>query len=213
MSDNMSSKKSQSSPNPFYEISEQNPRESEEYLQDEKYLQDSEGRLVARSYLLPLPDESPDFWVSPGVVVLVVAGYFMFNFVSNYVQRKFANWIASEESQRPISLLQRVGLFKGLKKPQGEGQELEAGESSQEPVSVPIETVSVEEFKRLQGEKRKLEAEKKQQTMIRPEFLLELFISYKREIITKGAATRILMTYYHLSEAEALEWLNEKVNK
>ena len=217
MSDNMSSKKSQWSPNPFYEISEQNPRESEEYLQDGEYLQDSEGRLVARSYLLPLPDESPDFWVSPGVVVLVVAGYFMFNFRSNYVQRKFANWIASEESQRPISLLQRVGLFKGLKKPQGEGQELEAGKSSQEPVSAPqepvsvrIETVSVEEFKKLQGEKRELEAEKKQQTTVRPEFLLELFISYKQEIITKGAATRILMTYYHLSEAEALKWLNEK---
>ena len=203
MPDNMSSKKFQSSPNTSYEISEQYPRESEEYLQDEEYLHDSEGRLVARSYLLPLPDETPNFWVVPGVIVLALTGYFSFNLVSKSVQRKFAKWIASKESQKPISVLQRVGLFKGLKRPQGEGPELEAGEGSQE-------AVSVEEFKRLQGEKRELEAKEKQRTVVRPEFLLELFISYKREIITKSAATRILMIYYHLSEAEALEWLNEK---
>ena len=221
MSDNISSnipsKEYRYLPNVLYEVSdevsEQYPRESEEYLQDSK------GRVVARSYLLPIHDEtlSFSFWIFPGVVVFALAGYFTFNFVSKRVRRKFAEWIASKESQRPLSLLQRAGLFKGFNRPQDEDQELETGEGSQEPVSapqeavlVPIETVSVEEFKRLQGEKRELEAEKKQRTMVRPEFLLELFISYKREIITKGAATRILMTYYHLSEAEALEWLNEK---
>ncbi len=46
--------------------------------------------------------------------------------------------------------------------------------------------------------------------MVKPEFLLETFTSYKRGTITKGAATRILMVYYNLSEEEALDWLDKK---
>ena len=48
------------------------------------------------------------------------------------------------------------------------------------------------------------------QSTVKPEFLLETFTSYKRGDITKGAATRILMVYYNLSEEEALNWLDKK---
>lgn len=69
----------------------------------------------------------------------------------------------------------------GSGRPQGEGQELKACTSSMRP-----------------------------QSMVKPEFLLETFTSYKRGTITKGAATRILMVYYNLSEEEALDWLDKK---
>lgn len=69
----------------------------------------------------------------------------------------------------------------GSSRPQGEGQELEVGTSSMRPRST-----------------------------VKPEFMLSVFTSYKGRTITKGAAARILMTYYSLSEEEALEWLDDK---
>jgi hypothetical protein len=86
----------------------------------------------------------------------------------------------SKDSQQSSSELDENGSGR----PQGEGQELKACTSSTQLM--------------------------RPQSMVKPEFLLETFTSYKRGTITKGAATRILMVYYNLSEEEALDWLDKK---
>ena len=63
---------------------------------------------------------------------------------------------------------------------------------------------SVEGFKRVSSEEQRLEVVK-----ATPEFMLVIFIHCKKGTITKKAATRILMTYYDLTEAESLELLEE----
>ena len=96
------------------------------------------------------------------------------------IKRIFQEWIGSEDSE-------------DSKDPQESAKVLEESGSG-----------------RPQGERQELEAKEKPRTVVRPEFLLEIFANYKRGTITKGAATRILMNCYHLSEAKALEWLNDK---
>ena len=157
-------------PNMSYEISEQHSQDSSEYLQN------SEGRVVARSYTIPVPYTIPPVWFYVGGIAFVLAGGLLFD----YVKRNFSKWIGSEDSQQSTSEVDENDSGR----PQGEGPGLEVGTSSTQLM--------------------------RPQSQAKPEFLLEVFTSYKRGTITKRAATRLLMSCHNLSEAEALDWLDDK---
>lgn len=59
-----------------------------------------------------------------------------------------------------------------------------------------------------QCEGQESENENEPLTRATPEFMLEVFICCQKGRITKKAATSLLMIYYNVSEAEALEWLS-----
>ena len=184
MPDNVSSKEYRYLPNMSYDVSEVN----QEYYQ---------GMPVTQTFTVTRRYRIPDGVYYGVAIALALGGYYLFDRVKraslfDNLKSIYKKLTGSKDSQQSVKALEENGSGR----PQVEGEELEA--------------VSVEEFKRLQGEKRELEAKEKHQTVVRPEFLLAIFTSYKRGTITKGAATRILMNCYHLSEAEALEWLDKK---
>ena len=168
-------------PNMSYDVSEV----SQEYYQ---------GLPVTHTFTATRRYRTPDGVYYAIAIALALGGYYLFDRVKraslfDNLKSIYKKLTGSKDSQQSVKALEENG----------------SGRPQEE-----LEAVSVEEFKRLQGEKRELEAKEKQQTVVRPEFLLDIFTSYKRGTITKGAATRILMNCYHLSEAEALEWLDKK---
>ena len=108
--------------NMSYEISEQHSQDSSEYLQN------SEGRVVARSYTIPVPYTIPPVWFYVGGIAFVLAGGLLFD----YVKRNFSKWIGSEDSQQSTSEVDENGSGK----PQVEGEKLEAGKGSPTTINV-----------------------------------------------------------------------------
>ena len=76
------------------------------YEISEQYLHDSKGRQVTRSYITSVPATTPPVVFYVVGIVLALASSLLFD----YVKRNFAKWTGSD-------------------RPQGEGQELEAGTS------------------------------------------------------------------------------------
>jgi hypothetical protein len=101
-------------------------------------------------------------------------------FLFDYLQRKFLGKVGPKGSQTSDSTLEENRSVKEFKMPSG-------GDSTE------------------QHKEQRLETEERLPARATPEFMLEIFTSYKRETITKKAALYLLMTYYNLSEGEALE--------
>ena len=76
--------------------------------------------------------------------------------------------------------------------------------------STPDENPSAKRFKRPIDEDQMLKIQRASQTKATPEVLLKTFESSKKGAITKKGATFLLITYYNLSEAEALGLLKEE---
>ena len=97
------------------------------------------------------------------------------------IKRIFQEWISSEDSKESAKVLEESGSGR----PQVDGKELEAGEGSPTTINV-IDTKATAEL------------------------MLEIFVCYKKGAITKGGAICLLTTYYNLSQAEALQVLEEE---
>ena len=146
-----------------------------------------QGVPVTQTFTVTRRYRIPDGVYYGIAIALALGGYFLFDSVKRASLVDYVKGIltGSKNSQESASTVKESKSVEGFKRPRGEGKGVETGGGSPTTINV-IDT----------GATAKL--------------MLEIFVCYKRGAITKGGAICILTTYYNLSQAEALQVLEEE---
>lgn len=149
----------------------------------EEYGEGLPDRELVYSYIVQRPDTTPTALFYVVGIGLAFGLTLLFNSFTKKFSKTFSKWRSSKDSQEPVSTLEADRSVEARERPSG-GHILK------------------------QCEGQESENENEPLTRATPKFMLEVFICCQKGRITKKAATPLLMIYYNVSEAEALEWLS-----